>query len=147
MRGAKPTRRRLIAAAIIVLVSSVPVGGQLLGAEAPPRKLAEEPEVFSLEPMVVTAPWPITPPRYKDIRKPPYPEAARARGQEGTVLLGLLVRADGTVGEVKIEQSSGRHLFDAAAVEAARTWTFVPGRQGPRAIELWVRVPVKFELK
>lgn len=146
MRAAKPTRRHLVAAAIIVLVSSVPVGGQLLGAEEPPRKPAEEPEVFSLEPVVVSAPWPITPPRYKDIRKPPYPEAARARGQEGTVLLGLLVRADGTVGEVKIEQSSG-HLFDAAAVEAARTWTFIPGRQGPRAIELWVSVPVKFKLQ
>jgi len=121
-------------------------GSGLVGGEQP-GATAKEDEVFSLEPVTVTAPWPLIPPQYKDIRKPPYPEAARLRELEGTVLLLLKVRPDGSVGERKIHKPSGTPLLDDAAVKAARHGTFIPARRGPRPVEAWVEVPVKFELK
>lgn len=104
-------------------------------------------EVFSVDPVVVTAPWPLVPPQLKNISKPPYPEPARAREQQGTVLLLLKVRPDGKVAEVKVQETSGYGILDEAAATAAWNWTFVPATQGPKHVEAWVQVPVKFELK
>ncbi|MFQ5829278.1 MAG: energy transducer TonB [Candidatus Methylomirabilia bacterium] len=104
-------------------------------------------EVFSLDPVTITAPWPLIPPQYKDVPKPPYPEAARARETEGTVFLLLQVLPDGRVGEVKVKKSSGSRLLDEAAVKAASSWTFTPARRGPTPVEALVEAPVKFELR
>jgi len=72
---------------------------------------------------------------------------ARHRGWEGTVVLLLQVRADGTVGEVKIREGSGKPILDEAAANAAKHWTFIPATRGPKSVEAWLRVPVKFELR
>jgi TonB-like protein len=45
--------------------------------------------------------------RYLEPARPPYPKRAREMGWEGTVLLRVEVRTDGTVAEVKVEQTSG----------------------------------------
>ncbi|MFQ5899488.1 MAG: energy transducer TonB [Candidatus Methylomirabilia bacterium] len=103
--------------------------------------------MFSLEPVTVTARSPVIPPRYKDVTKPAYPEAARVREQEGTVVLLVKVRPDGSVGEVKIRQTSEERLLDQAAVSAAWKWAFIPARRGPKSVEAWVEVSVKFELE
>jgi len=134
--------RRALPLAILALLSvGTPLNAQERGT--PPK----EAEVFSLEPVTVTAPWPLIPPQYKEVHTPPYPEAARAREKEGTVFLLLLVRPDGSVGAVKVQKSSGHRLLDEAATQAAKTWTFIPARRGPAPIEAWAEVPVKFELK
>jgi protein TonB len=51
---------------------------------------------------------------------------ARARGWEGTVDVGLAVRADGGVDAARVRRSSGYGLLDRAAVEAARRSRFQP---------------------
>lgn len=135
--------RRILGSAVFVTTL---FGSALVGAEQP-GVTAKENKVFSLEPVTVTAPWPHVPPQYKVISKPPYPEAARVREQEGTVLLLLKLGADGHVGDVRIQKASGKPLLDDAAAKAARDWTFIPARQGAKPVEAWVEVPVKFELK
>lgn len=133
-----------------VMLAACLVGGPLaLAQETPatPKAGATDAEVFSLDPVVVTAPWPITPPTFKTAVEPEYPEVARHRGWEGTVVLLLQVGANGTVGEVRVRRESGKPILDEAAVAAARTWTFIPARQGPKAIAVWLEVPVRFELK
>lgn len=119
----------------------------LLGVVAWPAAVsAQGEEAIALPPMVVTAPHPIRPPRYHELTRPTYPEVARRQGLEGTVVLLVKVLVDGRSGEVRVKRSSGNSLFDEAAAAAARGWVFLPAMQGPKPVEAWVEVPVKFEL-
>lgn len=78
---------------------------------------------------------------------PRYPLIARRNGEEGTVLLKVLVTRDGVPSAVTVEGSSGSEHLDRAALEAVWSWRFVPAKQGGRAIEAWVRVPIVFRLE
>ncbi len=77
---------------------------------------------------------------------PEYPYPARRMGQEGRVMLQVEVRPDGSVGELRLEQSSGYGMLDRAAMATVRKWHFEPPQhEGERAISL-IRVPITFEL-
>ncbi len=43
-----------------------------------------------------------------------FPEEARQRGEFGSVLVTVAIKADGTVEKVEIDRSSGNHVLDAA---------------------------------
>ena len=78
---------------------------------------------------------------------PAYPMAARRAGQEGTVMLRVLVSREGLPARVELDRSSGSAGLDAAAQNAVRGWRFAPARQGTDAIESWMMVPVVFRLR
>ena len=83
-------------------------------------------------------------------RSPPpsYPEIARRENQQGTVLLRVLVEADGSVARVEIAQSSGFDALDRAAADTVRfRWRFVPGQRGGANVTSWVLVPIRFALR
>jgi protein TonB len=77
---------------------------------------------------------------------PQYPALALRQGWEGTAWLRILVRPDGTPGQIDLQQSSGRKTLDDAALAAVRGWRFVPATRGDTAIEGWVSVPIEFKL-
>jgi protein TonB len=79
--------------------------------------------------------------------KPSYPASARRAGAQGTTLLGVLVGADGRVGDVVVRQSAGHPDLDAAAANAVRRWRFEPARRGSEAVAMWVLLPVEFRLR
>ena len=83
------------------------------------------------------------------LRNPPprYPLAARRNGEEGTVILRVLVTADGAAARVELDRTSGSTSLDGAALEAVRGWRFVPARRGSQNVEDWVRVPVVFRIE
>ncbi len=77
-----------------------------------------------------------------------YPRVARRRGYEGTVLLDVLVNRDGLVQEVRVAQSSGYAILDRRAAKTLKKkWRFQQARKAGVAIEMWVKVPVTFELQ
>ena len=78
---------------------------------------------------------------------PRYPAAARRAGEQGTVMLRVLVSRDGTAARVEIDKSSGSPHLDAAARETVKAWRFAPARRGGEAIESRVVVPVVFRLE
>ena len=78
--------------------------------------------------------------------KPRYPDSARRRGVEGTVIIKAYVTEQGRVEQVQVEQSAGHADLDVAAVEAVGRWRFQPARQGRQAIAMWVSIPVRFVL-
>jgi len=88
-----------------------------------------------------------TEPSYKNNPLPEYPRKARRRGFEGTVVLKVLVSEKGTVMEVRISESSGHPVLDRAAEESVGKWIFEPGAIGAKKAEMWVNVPVRFDLK
>lgn len=116
-----------------------------------------EPPAPVLEPAVAAVPEvaasPIeseleTVPATRVVGEPPrYPIASARRGEEGTVLCRIHVRADGSVGAVEIVQSSGHARLDEAAVAAIATWRFEPRREGGLAVADSLLHPVVFELR
>ncbi|HEX9147402.1 MAG TPA: energy transducer TonB [Candidatus Binatia bacterium] len=88
----------------------------------------------------------LTQARYKETPKPLYPERARKEGQQGRVLLRVLVDQEGKSKTVEISGSSGSETLDRAAVEAIRLWRFSPAHYGDKPVESWVRIPIDFRL-
>ena len=86
-------------------------------------------------------------PAYKDNPRPQYPKRARRRGYEGTVVLEVLVDGNGRVKELRILTSSGHSVLDKAALKSVNGWLFEPGMVGDEKVDMWVRVPVRFELR
>jgi len=91
-----------------------------------------------------------TPPRfdadYLHNPSPEYPALSRRLGEQGRLMLRVLVGIDGNAREVDVERSSGYPRLDAAAVAAVRHWRFVSARSGFQTIEDWVLVPITFKL-
>jgi protein TonB len=78
--------------------------------------------------------------------EPTYPLVSRAREEEGTVFVKVMISPYGTVSDVQIEKSSGYSRLDAAALKSVREWQFAAGKRGSQAIATWVTVSVKFVL-
>ena len=101
-------------------------------------------------PVVVAAP-PIIPPNFNAdyLHNPPpaYPPAARRLGEQGRVVLRVLVSADGQPEQVEVRSSSGSSRLDTAALDTVRRWKFVPAKQGDRPVAAWVLVPISFRLE
>lgn len=93
----------------------------------------------------------ITPPRhdadYLSNPPPVYPAFARRLGEQGEVMLRVLVREDGTPVEVTIERSSGSVRLDQAAVTAVRQWRFIAAHRGGTPVAAPVLVPISFSLR
>lgn len=78
---------------------------------------------------------------------PSYPSTSIRLREQGTVLLLVLVNADGLADKVTIDKSCGYARLDEAAVDVVRKrWRFAPARQAGRPVSAWVKVPVTFEL-
>lgn len=86
-------------------------------------------------------------PIYDKNPSPEYPLIARRRGFQGTVVLEVMVDRNGRVGELRVLKSSGYKVLDRAAGESVRDWIFKPAIKGNEKIEMWVRVPICFQLK
>jgi len=86
-------------------------------------------------------------PLYQTNPAPEYPRMARRRGYQGNVVLEVLVSRNGNVSDLKASTSSGYPILDQAAINSVKKWTFVPGMRGNENVEMWVRVPIRFELE
>ena len=71
---------------------------------------------------------------------------SRRIGEEGRVLMKVLVSADGAAEEVQIEKSSGSERLDNAAIQAVKRWRFIPANKNNQALSAYVMVPMKFSL-
>jgi len=78
--------------------------------------------------------------------EPVYPYKARQRNIEGFVRVKMLVKADGTVGEVFVIEAQPKGLFEDANLKVVPQWRFQPGIIDGQAVPSWVIKNVKFEL-
>ena len=78
--------------------------------------------------------------------KADYTEEARRRGLTGEVVLEILVRRDGSVGEVTLLKGLGSGLDDRA-IQAVRQWRFAPADRRGVAVDVIVEVGVEFRLR
>src|SRR2546425_1518114 len=88
----------------------------------------------------------VTPPRLLHEVKADYTEDARRRGISGEVVLEIVVRRDGGVGDVRVLQGLGAGL-DQRAADAVRQWKFDPARLKGTPVDVLVEVAVEFILR
>lgn len=98
---------------------SLPVGttSERGFADAPPRPAPIE---------ASTTPTNAPPPRAQRTVQPRYPAQARRQGISGTVELGFVILADGSVAEVTVLSATPPGTFEREAVEAMQRWRFEP---------------------
>ena len=78
--------------------------------------------------------------------RPLYTDEARRRSIEGDVVLEIVVRHDGSVGDVRVRRSLGAGL-EQKAVDAVRQWRFGPARRRGTPVDVVVEVSVEFKLR
>lgn len=111
----------------IIRIASRPSQARVTVAEKPVDVGAEE----------------LVPPRVVKELPPLYTESAFNRGVEGRVVLKVIVRKDGSLGPIRVDQSLDRDLDDAA-VEAVRGWRFEPATVGGEPINVLANVEIDF---
>ncbi len=81
------------------------------------------------------------------VKMPPvYPFKAREQGIEGVVQIKILVKEDGTVGEVLIMDARPPDTFEDAVLVAVPKWRFEPGVVGGKKVTSWVVTALHFKL-
>ena len=79
---------------------------------------------------------------------PPYPIEARTLSHQGTVLLQMVVTAQGDVASASIVTSSGFAELDQAAIAwVVGHWKYKPAMQSGNAVPSQTQAAVKFDLK
>lgn len=78
--------------------------------------------------------------------KPHYPKDAMDRKVQGRVGLKMVVKANGTVGDVEVTAGLDPEL-DQEAVKAAKQWKFRPGTKDGKAVDVEVQAEMTFTLK
>jgi TonB family protein len=85
------------------------------------------------------------PPTIVDSTPAPYTESALAGRIEGTVVLMVLVRRDGSVGAASVSRGLEASL-DESALRTVREWKFAPAMRQGRTVEVVLEVDVRFRL-
>lgn len=87
----------------------------------------------------------VTAPRTVYAPDPEYSDEARRAKYQGSVLLWLVVGADGLPSDIRVVRSVGLGL-DEKALEAVRTWRFQPGLKDGKPVATQINVEVSFRL-
>ena len=103
-------------------------------------------------PVVVAAPapkveLPSSDADYLQNPKPGYPAMSKRLGEQGRVIVRVLIGVDGTAQKAEIRQSSGFDRLDQAALATTQRWHYVPGKRGGVAEAMWFNVPINFVLE
>jgi protein TonB len=100
---------------------------------------APETAMPSIEPVVV----PETAERALLTEQPALPYPANAKGQQGTVVLQVLIGRDGTVQDAKFLQ--GSLAFARAAIDGVKQWKFTPYTMNGRAVSVQTNLTMNFK--
>lgn len=84
---------------------------------------------------------------YLNNPKPPYPALSKRLGEQGKVVLRVLIGVDGTAQQAEIRTSSGYERLDQAALATVLKWRYVPGKRGGVPEAMWFNVPINFVLE
>ncbi|MCX6907350.1 MAG: energy transducer TonB, partial [Verrucomicrobia bacterium] len=76
---------------------------------------------------------------------PQYPQIAKALRIQGTVVLEVVIRADGLVKSTRV-LSGGKTALSEAAQSAVRAWRYAPTMQNGYLMEVKTQVEIKFTL-
>lgn len=76
----------------------------------------------------------------------PYPRMSLRLGEEGRVVLRVMVGPDGKPTAATVAKTSGSEHLDRAGIDTVMRWRFRPGTRGGTAEAMGVLQPVDFKL-
>ena len=85
-------------------------------------------------------------PRFLHKAVPVFPESMRVLGRSAVVKVSALIDRNGRVREVTVIESAGE-AFDAAAIEAIRSSSFIPAKIDGKSVAVLLKLPVAFTLR
>ena len=77
---------------------------------------------------------------------PPYPRQSKRLGEQGTVIIRVLITPEGRAEKAEIRTSSGFLRLDETALSTVQRWRFVPGQRNGAPEAMWFNVPIRFVL-
>lgn len=127
-------------------------------ANAPAGVLAAPASLAPIAAPVAAMPAPVAPSQspvelpssdadYLQNPKPAYPAMSKRLGEQGKVVLRVLISVDGAAQQAEIRQSSGYQRLDQAALATAQRWRYLPGKRGGVPEAMWFSVPINFVLE
>lgn len=106
--------------------------------------LAVAPDAFGQDGEPVRVGGQVKPPRKIKDARPIYPAAAREAKKQGTVILEIVISAEGKVASVKVVRSLPP--LDQAAVEAVQQWRYAPTLMSGKPTAVVMTVALNFAL-
>jgi protein TonB len=85
-------------------------------------------------------------PKFAERVAPEYPFAAKKRGQEGTVVLRLIIDELGILQDVDVVEATDPVFIDAAVASVKKSF-FVSARSNHRSVASQAILPIHFKLK
>lgn len=136
----------------LAVADPTPVPNAPTGEVAQPKPLPPiaAPVAAEVAPAPVAAPkveLPSSDADYLQNPKPAYPANSRRLGEQGQVVVRVLIGVDGTAQKAEIRQSSGFDRLDQAALATTQRWRYVPGKRGGVAEAMWFSIPINFVLE
>ncbi len=132
----------------------------LLIAQAPVTVPGSAGQTTATSPAQVSSekPWPpsgvarvgagVAAPRLLKDVKPKYTADARSANVQGSVGMEVVVKTDGSVGDVRVQRSLDREYgLDDEAVRAVKQWRFAAGTKDGVAVPVLVEVEMTFALR
>jgi protein TonB len=118
----------------------------------PPPESAQPETIMTVAPPLPPAlPAPVQVMPHLDLaksREPDYPAQSRQLGEQGAVVLQVLVGTDGGVLDTKLVQSSGYDRLDQAALaDIKRSYRFVPGTIDGKPQPMWYTIKYNWKLR
>ena len=87
----------------------------------------------------------VTPPTVLSRVEPVYSKKARKAKLQGSVMLSVIVRKDGTLEVLKVVRELGLGL-DENAIKALKRWRFRPGTKDGKPVDVALNIKVEFSL-
>ena len=138
----------------LAIADPTPSPNAPLGSLAPGNDVAAKPGPVDTAPPAPPAPpsppavqLPSSNADYLQNPKPAYPPLSRRLGEQGKVVVRVLIGANGQPQKSELRQSSGFDRLDQAALSTVMKWRYVPGKRGGVAEDMWFSVPINFVLE
>jgi protein TonB len=140
----------------VAIVDPTPAPNAPTGVVAPQPPAPPIAAPVAAAPVAPVAPAPPPPPKvelpssdaaYLQNPKPSYPSLSKRLGEQGKVIIRVLIGVDGLAQKTEIRQSSGFDRLDQAALTTVQRWRYVPGKRNGVAEAMWFNVPVNFVLE
>ncbi|HEX8886482.1 MAG TPA: energy transducer TonB, partial [Noviherbaspirillum sp.] len=114
---------------------------QAAAPAAPPAPPAPPAPAAPAPPKTVSGVEYVQPPQ------PDYPPIAKRMGEEGKVMLRVLVSERGRPEKVDVQKSSGYARLDEAARQAAMRAVFKPHLEDGRPVAVYALIPINFSIQ
>jgi len=143
-----PARLQTATPQPLAIADSAPSPNAPVGVTTPaPGATTGTAPVAATPPVFARVEQPSSDADYLQNTKPPYPALSKRLGEQGKVVVRVLIGVDGNAQKAEIKQSSGFDRLDQAALSTVLRWRYVPGKRAGVPEAMWFNVPINFVLK